>query len=114
MLTDNALQFGDLRTAEEFLFSLPEYLRAKIGHIRLLVPYSMLMNRKAKAMSRARMECEWCKVTNSKGKTFMDPDEYERDDYSYFAAISNYYSVPWDRKMVCVEIISDYLWEEEC
>lgn len=83
--------------------------------MRLAVPYSMLMDRWAKARSRARMEWKWSGgPVDSKGKKLRTAmDEYERDDYSYFEAISNYYSVPWDRKSVSVHTISKYLWKRK-
>lgn len=41
IMSQNALQFSNLVTAEEYLFGLDENIRASITHLRLAVPYSL-------------------------------------------------------------------------
>ncbi|KUJ10242.1 uncharacterized protein LY89DRAFT_254763 [Mollisia scopiformis] len=71
MLSNNALQFSDLNTADRFLFGLDEDIRASVTHLKLAVPYSLTG-----------------RIYPLYGVAMADP----------WQSICNYYSNPWDRK----------------
>ncbi|PQE28995.1 hypothetical protein CJF30_00004010 [Rutstroemia sp. NJR-2017a BBW] len=76
----NALQFSDLEDAEQYLFALEEPDRAAIAHLRLPVPRQV-----------------WA----------AEGAEAELPTFKAWEHINNYFSCPWDRASLRVDVERD-------
>ncbi|TAQ91265.1 hypothetical protein B7494_g412 [Chlorociboria aeruginascens] len=82
LLSHNALHFGDLRVAEDFLFGLTELKRASITHLRLAVPYSL-----TRLESYHHLQGPWKAINNyfsnpwDRASLFMGPEEEGNPEY---------------------------------
>jgi hypothetical protein len=76
--SQDALQFADLDTADEFLFGIEEDQRASISHLRIAVPYALTYMH----------------------TTYSSLDEKFSDVHKAWRGICNYFSNQWDRETV--------------
>ncbi|KAL3418282.1 hypothetical protein PVAG01_09998 [Phlyctema vagabunda] len=83
--SQNAFQFEDLYTANEYLFALQEVQRASITHLRLDLPFLQ--------------PDSWAEGRDNSSTQESDVDVYQssHDSLATWKGICNYFSCPWDR-----------------
>lgn len=88
LVQENALQFSNLTVASEWLFSMPEYLRSSVGHLRIAMPYFNVLDDQMRDLERGK--------SSSSG----DAPERDMDEGDHWEALCNYLSNPWTRESV--------------